>query len=265
MQTGNGERNTRVWYKKPAMETTAKMEPVQIPVTPEITLSGVLGIPEWWPTGQRVGVVIAHDTNATMDQDLVVTLHRALADRGDLTLRFNFPYAEAGKKRPDGPTLLQRALRAGVAYMMSNPQKGPARLVLVGHGLGGRVAAEVVAQGMKSHALLLLNYPLHPVGKPGQIRAEALFRIICPMLFIQGTKDPTCRLDRLRDVLRRIGAPTSLQVVEDADHNFGVAKRSPRTLEEVHEEVIAWTDRFISRVTGPGWKGGSAARGSELR
>jgi predicted alpha/beta-hydrolase family hydrolase len=234
------------------METSAKMEPVQIPVTPEITVSGVLGIPEWWPTGQRVGVVLMHDTNANMDQDLVTTLHRALAERGDLTLRLNFPYAEAGKKRPDAPTLLQRTLRAGIAFMMSNPQKGPARLVLVGHGLGARVSAEVVAQGMRTHALLLLNFPLHPVGKPGKIRAEALFRIICPILFIQGTKDPTCRLERLRDVLRRLGAPTMLEVVEDADHHFGVAKRSPRTLEEVHQEVIERTDRFINRVTGSG-------------
>jgi predicted alpha/beta-hydrolase family hydrolase len=232
------------------METSSKLETVQIPVTPEITVSGVLAIPEWWPTGERIGVVLAHDSSATMEQELLVTLHRALADRGHLTLRFNFPYAEAGKKRPDAPPLLDRTLRSVIGFMMSNPQNAPARLILAGAGLGARVATQAVAQGTKTHALLLMSYPLHPVGKPGHLRAEALFRIICPMLFVQGTKDPTCRLDRLREVLRRIGAPTSLEVIQDADHSFGVAKRSPRTKEEVHLHVIESTHRFLRQTTG---------------
>ncbi len=227
-----------------------QLENVQIAVTPEITVSGVLGIPEWWPTGERVGVIVAHDTNANMDHDLPVLLHQSLAERGDLTLRFNFPYAEARKKRPDQPGLLQKTMRAVISFMMSNPHNAPARLVLAGAGLGGRVASEVVARGTKAHALLLLSYPLHPVGKPGQAKPDALFRIICPILFLQGTKDPTCRIDRLREVMKRIGAPTSLHVVEDADHGFGVAKRSPRSLEEVRTEAVEESDRFIKQVTG---------------
>ena len=56
-------------------------------------------------------------------------------------------------------------------------------------------------------------------------------------------------MERLREVLRRVGAPTSLRVIEDADHSFGVAKRSPRTVEEVCEEVVAVTDGFLRRTT----------------
>ncbi len=147
------------------------------------------------------------------------------------------------------PQVLQRTLRAAIAFMLGNPQNAPARLVIAGLGLGGRTAAQVIAQGSKADGLIMMSYPLHPVGKPGQIRMDALYRIICPMLFIQGTKDPTCRLERLKDAMRRIGAPTSLRVVEDADHGFGVAKRSPRTPEEVHSEVIEVAHRFIRRVT----------------
>lgn len=231
------------------METTAKLETIQIPVSPEISVPGVLGIPEWWPTGERVGVILTHDTKSTMDQDLLLRLHAALADRGNLALRFNFPYVGEGKRRPDPPQLLQRTLRAAIAFMLGNPQNAPARLVLMGLGLGGRVASEVVAQGAKADALILMSYPLHPVGKPGQVRMDALYRIICPMLFIQGTKDPTCRLERLKEILRRIGAPTSFRIVEDADHGFGVAKRSPRTAEEVHSEVVETAHHFIRRVT----------------
>ncbi len=230
------------------METNAKLETVQIPVSSETTVSGILAIPEWWPTGERVGVVLAHDTNSSMEQELLANIQTALADRGDLALRFNFPYVEEGKRRPDSPLILQRALRAAISFMIGNPHNAPARLVLMGVGLGARTSAQVVAQGSKVDALIMLSYPLHPVGKPGQVRMDALYRIICPMLFVQGTKDPTCRLERLKDVLRRIGAPTSLRVVEDADHGFGVAKRSPRTPEDVLNEVVEVTHRFIRRV-----------------
>lgn len=231
------------------METTSKLESVEIPVDPGISVSGALGVPEWWPTGDRVGLVIAHDSATNMDQELVAHLHGALANLGALTLKFNFPFAEQGKKRPDSPAVLQRTLRAVTSFLLVDPQNAPARLVLAGVGLGARVIAEGVAQGLKADGLILYSYPLHPVGKPGKIRAEALFRIICPLLFVQGTKDPTCRLERLRDVLRRVGAPTALRVIEDADHSFGVAKRSPRTVEEVREEVVAVTQSFLRRAT----------------
>jgi predicted alpha/beta-hydrolase family hydrolase len=231
------------------METTSKLESLEIPVTPEISVPAVLGIPEWWPTGDRVGLVLAHDTRGNMEEDLIVHLHTALSGLGALTVRFNFPYAQQGKKRPDSPALLQRTLRSVTTLLLSDPQNSPARLILAGVGLGARVAAEAVAQGTKADGLVLYSYPLHPVGKPGHLRADVLFRIICPMLFVQGTKDPTCRLERLRDVLRRIGAPTALRVVEDADHAFGVAKRSPRTVEEVRAEVVAVTNSFLGRTT----------------
>lgn len=230
------------------METTAKLEPVQVPVAPEIAVSAVLGIPEWWPTGDRVGLVIGHDRPANMDQELLVHVHRALAELGVLTLRFNFPYAEQGKRRPDPEALLQRTFRAVIGFMLADPQNAPARIVLAGHGLGGRVAAEVIASGVKADGLILYSYPLHPVGKPGQARADALFRIICPMLFVQGTKDPTCRVERLREVMRRIGAPSTIRVVEDGDHAFGVAKRSPRTVQEVRDEVVGVSNGFIQRT-----------------
>jgi hypothetical protein len=231
------------------METTSRQESIRVPVTPETSVSGVLGIPEWWPTGERTGLVLAHDSSASMDHPLLLHLHRTLSDMGTLTLRFNFPFAEMGKKRADAQPLLQRTYRAVVGFLLSDPQNAPAKTVLSGLGLGARVAAEVVAQGLKADALILYSYPLHPVGKPGQVRADELFRIICPILFIQGTKDPTCRLDRLRALLRRIGAPTALSVIEDADHGFGVARRSPRTLEQVQQEVVGITNAFLRRST----------------
>ena len=109
-----------------------------------------------------------------------------------------------------------------------------------------------IGQGVKAYGLVSLSYPLPPSGKPTQLRAEPLFRIICPMLFIQGTRDATCRVDRMQAVLRRIGAPTELVVIEDSDHKLDVIKRSGRTLEEVRQEVLEAIERFSARSTaGP--------------
>jgi predicted alpha/beta-hydrolase family hydrolase len=230
--------------------STAKFEKIQIPVSPQIVVSGVIGIPEWWPTGARVGVVLAHDASGDMEQGLLTSLHGELAQRGYLCVRFNFPFAEQGKKRPDPPHMLERALRAAAQSLMRDPQDAPARLLVGGIGLGARTAADVVAQGMKADAVLALSFPLHPSGKPAQLRAESLFRIICPILFVQGTRNPTCRVDRLEALLRRVGAPTQLHVVEEADHRLEVVKRSGRSQEEVAAEVISAVDVFAARVTG---------------
>jgi predicted alpha/beta-hydrolase family hydrolase len=232
------------------MLTNHKVEPIQIAVTPEISVSGSVGIPAWWPSGHRLGIVLGHDVGANMEQEFLATLHTRLVQHGYLTLRFNFPFAEQLKKRPDAPPLLERAFRAATTNLVRDPQMAPARVFFGGMGLGARVATQVVAQGHTADGLICLSYPLHPSGKPNQQKAEYLFRIICPMLFVQGSRDPYCRIDRLETLLRRIGAPTRLHVVQDADHGLGPIKRSPRAPEDVLEEVLTTVDGFVQKALG---------------
>jgi predicted alpha/beta-hydrolase family hydrolase len=232
------------------METTSRFESVKIPVSNDAAVSGVIGVPEWWPTGSRVGVVLGHDAQSNLDQDFLQVLQRELSDAGYLSLRFNFPYAEAGKKRPDANPVLERTFRAAVTSLLPDAQNAPARLVLGGFGLGARVAAQLVAQGAKTDGLVLCSYPLHPAGKPAQLRADALFRVTSPILFVQGTKDATCRVDRLQLLTRRIGAPTELLVVEDADHQLEPARGSARTADEITTQAVSAVSNFILKVTG---------------
>ncbi len=210
-------------------------------------MSARLGVPEWWPTGTRAGVVLAHDVAGGMDSELVSELHEKLARRGFLTLRFNFPFAEQRKRRPDAIPLLERVFRLAVQSLMLDPQNAPNRIVVGGVGLGAQVAAQVVAGGLKVDGLACLSYPLHPVGKPGQVRAEPLYRIICPILFVQGTHDPTCKLDRLQAVLRRVGAPTTFRVQTDADHDLGAIKRGSRPTAEIRADVLRLLLEFAQR------------------
>ena len=177
-------------------------------------------------------------------------LHTQLVERGYLTLRFNFPFAEQRKKRADAPALLDRAFRAAANSLARDLQMAPARMFFGGMGLGARVATQIVAQGHSADGVICLGYPLHPSGKPNQQRAESLFRLICPVLFVQGSRDPYCRIDRLELLLRRIGAPTHLHVVEDVDHAFGLIKHTPRTPDEVQDEVVTAVDGFVQKALG---------------
>ncbi len=232
------------------MDTNPRFRDLQLQVTSELVVSANLGFPEWWPSGSRVGLVLAHDVGSNMDGEVVTCLQRELVDRGVLTLRFNFPFAEAGRKRPDPDTLLDRAYRAAVAGLLGDPQNAPGRLVFAGLGLGCRVAAQTVAHGAKADALVCLGYPLHAAGKPSQLRADPLFRVICPTLFVQGTHDTHCRIDRLQTLLRRVGAPTRLATIEDADHALQPIKRTTRSAAEMRQEAGTAVQAFLVQVMG---------------
>jgi predicted alpha/beta-hydrolase family hydrolase len=197
-----------------------------------------------------VSVVVAHGRSNDMDDPVLVDLHRELTERRYLTLRFNFPFAEAKKKRPDPTAVLRRTLRAAIAALGRDPTAAPAHLFLGGIGLGGQVAADLASSRIRVDGLFLMGYPLHPVGRPDKSNPDQLFRIISPVLFLQGSRDRTCELDLLRNTLTRVGAPSSLFVSQEADQHFKVAKKSGRQDEEVRRELAAALDDWIQKVLG---------------
>jgi hypothetical protein len=114
------------------VEPSAKYEDVKIPLSETIhgveEVSGVLGVPRWWPTGSRVSVVIGHGANQDMNDPAIEAVHRELTEKRYLTLRFNFPFAEAGKRRPDDMPALRRTMRAAVNALGRDPTAAPAHL-----------------------------------------------------------------------------------------------------------------------------------------
>lgn len=234
------------------VEPSARLEDVKIPLPDQphglTEVSGVLGVPRWWPTGSRVAIVLAHAHNRDMDEPLLVYLHRELTERRYLTLRFNFPFAEAKKRRPDPVNILRRTFRAAIGALARDPTAAPAHLILGGRGLGGQIAADLAGARVRADGVVFLGYPLHRPDEPEEAQAEQLFRIISPMLFVQGTRDRTCDLDTLRQTLTRVGAPTALHVIPEADQHFKVLKKSGRTPEDVHREVLDGLDGWIQKV-----------------
>jgi hypothetical protein len=114
------------------------------------------------------------------------------------------------------------------------------------------VAAQAAAR-LRVNGVFLIGYPLHGRDAPTRIlRADVLFRVVAPMLFVQGTRDRTCDLDALRRTLTRVGAPKTLHVVAEADASMSVPRRSGRTPEQVLRELLDALDSWCQQVIGPG-------------
>jgi predicted alpha/beta-hydrolase family hydrolase len=237
------------------VEPSPKFEEITIPLPEPLggveQISAVLGVPEWWPTGARVAVAFAHGSASDMDDPVIVELHRRLAENKCLSLRFNFPFGELGKRTgTDSLEVMDRAFRAALSVLGRDATQAPAHLILAGKGTGARVAAKLATARLPIGGLVFLGYPLHPQDRKEKIEADSLYRITAPMLFLQGTRDRRCDVDTLRKTLGRVGAPTTLQVFEDADKDFKIPKRSQRTDEEVRGELYNSLRGWLSRVVG---------------
>lgn len=234
------------------VESSVRFEEVRIPLPEAVhglqTVTGVLGIPEWWPTGSRIGIVLAQ---ATQKEDpLLESIQRGLTERTYLTLRFRFPYAEAGKKRPDPMPVLHRTYQSAVSILGRDPSAAPSHVFTGGKNLGALVAAHAATSRIRVEGVFFLGYPLHKQDKPDEVRADRLFRVISPMLFVQGARDRHCDLPTLRKTLARVGAPVQLHVVEDADHSLRVPRKSGRTPQEIEAEIMTTLAGWIRSVLG---------------
>ena len=125
-------------------------------------------------------------------------------------------------------------------------------LIIGGRSMGGRAASMLAADRFEADGLLLLAYPLHPAGKPEQLRDAHLPRITMPTLCLNGTRDALCRRDLMEAVVPRLGALFEMHWLEGADHSFHVLKSSGRTDADVLREMgDARSDGCLDSNTQP--------------
>ena len=220
---------------------------VAIRVDATTTVSGVLAAPAPGAGRARAAVILAHGAGADMNNAFLSAVHEGLAARGALGLKFNFAYTEAGRRVPDPPARLLATYRAAVAWLDAQPAARGLPRILGGKSMGGRIASHAAAAGDPADGLLFLGYPLHPAGKPEQLRDAHLAQVQAPMLFLAGTRDPLCDLALLAPVLERLGRRATLAVIADGDHSFHVRKSSGRDDAAATGEVIAAAADWIAR------------------
>jgi predicted alpha/beta-hydrolase family hydrolase len=195
------------------------------------------------PQQARWLLVLGHGAGAGMRHRFMEAISARLAAVGIATLRYQFPYMEAGSRRPDARAVLLATVRAAV-----EAAGGAADLPLLagGKSMGGRMtslaAAEAALPGVRG--IVFFGFPLHPAGRPSTERADHLERVDLPLLFLQGERDQLGGLDLLRPLCAGLGARATLHVIPTADHGFHVLKSSGRTDADAQGElartVAAW-------------------------
>lgn len=200
------------------------------------------------PTTAHALLVLAHGAGAGMRHPFLQKVAEELGARGVATLRYQFPYMEAGGRRPDRAPVAQSTVRSAVAAGVA--QAGGLPVLAGGKSFGGRMTSQAAAGAPLEGVcgLVFLGFPLHPAGRPGADRAAHLADVTVPMLFVQGTRDALADLDLLRPALDPLGSRARLHVVDGGDHSFRVLKRSGRTdgqvMAELADAVAAFARAF---------------------
>ncbi|HEX7085019.1 MAG TPA: alpha/beta fold hydrolase [Vicinamibacterales bacterium] len=201
---------------------------------------------------RQATLVLAHGAGAGQTHPFMVGVATALAAEGIDVVTFNFPYVDAGRRTPDRAPVLEQTWRAVLAHVAAGLAPG-VRLVAGGKSMGGRIASQVLATDPE-HAgvsrvsgLVLLGYPLHPPGKPDQLRTAHLPALATPILLVQGTRDAFGTRDEVEPIFAALPTRVDFLFIEGGDHGFAVPRSSGRTSRDVMRDV---TDRVAGWILG---------------
>jgi predicted alpha/beta-hydrolase family hydrolase len=175
------------------------------------------------PDAPKCIMTLAHGAGAGMHHNFMATLATALAEAGIGTLRFNFPFAEHKKGRPDTPQVAHETIAAALDHARQSYPSLP--LFAGGKSFGGRMTSQYLVDHPRPEVrgIVFYGFPLHPAGKPSVERAEHLARVRVPMLFLQGTKDDLASWDLIQSVSAGLPLATLVKI-EGANHMFKAGK-----------------------------------------
>ena len=182
--------------------------------------------------------VFAHGAGAGQHHPFMAGVSRGLAARGIDVVTFDFPYKRLQKSAPDRPPILEQSFRdvVNAARKWSNAD----RLFIGGKSMGGRIATHLAAQGLESlSGVVCFGYPLHPPGKPEQLRIAHLPSITVPVLVIQGERDAFGTPAELRLYLDAMKAEVRLHVILRGDHSLSVRGRTPAETQSELADIAA--------------------------
>ena len=191
-------------------------------------------------------LVFGHGAGADMRHVTMHAIAEAFAAAGISSLRFNFPFKEAGKFRVDSKDVSTGTITAAFEFVTERFD-GP--YCLGGHSFGGRMASHaVVDRSLDPAALIFCAFPLHPAGKPSVERARHMDTIKSPMLFLSGTRDKLAEQALLKQVTDRLGG--TLRWLDTGDHGYRVLKRSRVREDDIFTEMAGHARRFVLANVG---------------
>ncbi len=182
-----------------------------------------------------VGLLLTPGAGTNADHPSLVAIEQALTPMP--VERMDFPYRRAGRRAPDRAPALIEAVRAGAAALAARLDARPDQLLLGGRSMGGRMCSMAVAEGLPAAGLILICYPLHPPGKPDQLRTAHLPAITVPCLFVSGTRDAFGTPAELEAATATIPGLVTHVWLEGKGHDLAGAEAA------VAEAVRAWVNR----------------------
>ena len=187
------------------------------------------------------GVLLFPGAGSSSSNPALVAIEGALAPTP--VVRADFPYRKAGRKAPDRADVLVRCVREEAGALAERVGGGTGALVLGGRSMGGRMCSMAAAgdDGRGGQAdplpvagLALISYPLHPPGRPEQLRTAHLPRLAVPCLFVSGTRDPFGSPDELETATAVIPGPVTHVWIDGGRHELKGADS------RVAEAVRSW-------------------------
>ncbi|MGC1373850.1 MAG: alpha/beta family hydrolase [Candidatus Sulfotelmatobacter sp.] len=206
-------------------------------------------------TANENALVLTHGAGGNCNAPLLVALAETFSTAGFIVLRCDLPYRQHRPYGPPGPGDAKRD-RAGLTNAVAAIKKmASGRAYLGGQSYGGRQcsilaagpAADLTTEEQKPlqpiAGLLLLSYPLHPPGKPEQLRTQHFSNLHTPTLIIQGTRDPFGSIAEIEQAIKQIPGKVKLAPVEAAGHDLGFKGKAKR--EELPKAVLKEFQSFL--------------------
>jgi predicted alpha/beta-hydrolase family hydrolase len=177
------------------------------------------------PENAKCIMTVAHGAGAGMNHSFMLALAKSLSEAGIATLRFNFPFTENKKGRPDPPAVAHKTIEASISK--AKELFPGLSLFVAGKSFGGRMTSQYLSAHHDSSVkgIIFYGFPLHPPGKPSTERAEHLKEVKVPMLFLQGTRDELATWDLVESVCASLPL-AKLVKIEGADHSFKAGKQN---------------------------------------
>lgn len=216
-----------------------KAQSLKIEVSPSV---GLVSARYLVPDKPTCIFTLAHGAGAGMDHSFMETLADALSKVGIATVRFNFPFMENKKGRPDSPAIAHLTIEAAIKKARELNPKLP--LFVSGKSFGGRMSSQYLAGHPDSDVkgIVFYGFPLHPSGKPSTERADHLKSLKIPMLFLQGSKDTLADWTLIKTVCEPLRKATLVKL-EGADHSFKAGKMDVMSL--LVNETKKWVEKIL--------------------
>ncbi|MFN3839899.1 MAG: alpha/beta family hydrolase [Cyclobacteriaceae bacterium] len=195
------------------------------------------------PPKPNAVIVLAHGAGAGIQHPFMKQIAEELYAQRMVTIRYNFPFMENKKRRPDGPVVAMAAVRSAIDFAITQFPEKP--LFASGKSFGGRMSSQFIAHygGGNIKGVVFLGFPLHPAGKPGTDRAAHLQQVNLPMLFLHGTKDTLAEIGLMEQVCNDLQRATLIQF-QGADHSFNAPKQD--LIPNLAASIASWTHTILT-------------------